>query len=37
VHTCTRGERLASRVGPVGFLARDIPGEVPRILTELEA
>lgn len=31
------GERLASRVGRVGYLARDIPGEVPRILTELEA
>jgi len=31
------GERLASRVGRVGYLARDIAGEVPGILTELEA
>lgn len=30
------GERLASRVGRVGYLARDIPGEVPGILSELE-
>jgi ADP-dependent NAD(P)H-hydrate dehydratase len=31
------GERLASRVGRVGYLARDIPSEVPGILTELES
>jgi len=30
------GERLASRAGRVGYLARDIAGEVPGILTELE-
>lgn len=29
------GDRLADRVGTVGFLAREIPGEVPQILTEL--
>jgi NAD(P)H-hydrate repair Nnr-like enzyme with NAD(P)H-hydrate dehydratase domain len=29
------GERLAARVGPVGFLAREIPAELPRALTEL--
>lgn len=29
------GERLAGRVGPVGFLAREIPAEVPAILSSL--
>jgi ADP-dependent NAD(P)H-hydrate dehydratase len=29
------GERLAERVGTVGFLAREIPAEVPAILTSL--
>ncbi|WP_336488797.1 NAD(P)H-hydrate dehydratase [Methylobacterium nigriterrae] len=29
------GRRLAGRVGPVGFLAREIPGEVPAILREV--
>lgn len=28
------GRRLAASVGPVGFLARKIPGEVPRLLRE---
>jgi hydroxyethylthiazole kinase-like uncharacterized protein yjeF len=31
------GERLARRRGPLGFLAREIPGEVPAILAELSA
>lgn len=31
----TAGQRLASRVGPVGFLARELPDEVPGILAEL--
>lgn len=30
------GERLASRVGATGFLAREITAEVPRILSELD-
>jgi NAD(P)H-hydrate repair Nnr-like enzyme with NAD(P)H-hydrate dehydratase domain len=29
------GCRLARSVGPLGFLAREIPGEVPRLLAEL--
>lgn len=29
------GERLASSVGAVGFLARELPREVPAVLTEL--
>ncbi len=29
------GERLAARVGAVGFLARELPGEVPPLLAEL--
>jgi hypothetical protein len=29
------GERLAVSTGPVGFLARQLPGEVPGILGEL--
>jgi hydroxyethylthiazole kinase-like uncharacterized protein yjeF len=29
------GDRLAERVGGVGYLAREIPGEVPGLLTEL--
>lgn len=28
------GKRLAASIGPVGFLAREIPGEVPRLLRE---
>ncbi|MBB2961344.1 NAD(P)H-hydrate dehydratase [Methylobacterium sp. R2-1] len=31
------GRRLSERVGPVGFLAREIPDEVPAILREAEA
>jgi ADP-dependent NAD(P)H-hydrate dehydratase len=31
------GRRLARTVGPLGFLARELPGEVPRILAELGA
>jgi hydroxyethylthiazole kinase-like uncharacterized protein yjeF len=26
------GRRLAERVGPLGFLARELPGEIPRLL-----
>jgi NAD(P)H-hydrate repair Nnr-like enzyme with NAD(P)H-hydrate dehydratase domain len=26
------GEALARRIGPAGFLAREIPGEVPALL-----
>jgi NAD(P)H-hydrate repair Nnr-like enzyme with NAD(P)H-hydrate dehydratase domain len=29
------GERLASSVGRVGFLARELPAEVPRVLAEV--
>lgn len=29
------GERLALSRGPVGFLARELPGEVPQVLAEL--
>jgi ADP-dependent NAD(P)H-hydrate dehydratase len=29
------GDRLASRVGPLGFLARELVGELPAILAEL--
>jgi ADP-dependent NAD(P)H-hydrate dehydratase len=31
------GDRLAGRVGTVGFLARELPAEVPRLLEELSA
>lgn len=30
------GERLAAAVGKVGFLARELPPEVPRVLREIE-
>lgn len=30
------GERLAAAVGKVGFLARELPPEVPRVLAEIE-
>jgi NAD(P)H-hydrate repair Nnr-like enzyme with NAD(P)H-hydrate dehydratase domain len=30
------GDRLASGVGRVGFLARELPREVPRVLAEIE-
>ena len=29
------GERLASSVGALGFLARELPGEVPAVLAEV--
>jgi NAD(P)H-hydrate repair Nnr-like enzyme with NAD(P)H-hydrate dehydratase domain len=29
------GERLASSIGKVGFLARELPPEVPPVLAEL--
>ncbi|MGN6575931.1 MAG: NAD(P)H-hydrate dehydratase [Nocardioides sp.] len=29
------GDRLAERIGPVGFLARELAGEAPRLLAEL--
>ena len=31
------GERLASEFGPRGFMARDLPARVPKIIVELEA
>jgi ADP-dependent NAD(P)H-hydrate dehydratase len=31
----TAGERLAARVGPLGYLARELLEETPRVLTEL--
>ena len=31
----TAGDRLAERVGPVGFLARELPGELPALLADL--
>jgi hydroxyethylthiazole kinase-like uncharacterized protein yjeF len=36
LHTAS-GDRLAPRVGRLGFLARELVDEMPRILTELEA
>jgi NAD(P)H-hydrate repair Nnr-like enzyme with NAD(P)H-hydrate dehydratase domain len=30
------GERLASTVGRTGFLARDLPAQVPTVLAEIE-
>jgi hydroxyethylthiazole kinase-like uncharacterized protein yjeF len=36
LHTAA-GDRLAPRVGRLGFLARELVDEMPRILTELEA
>jgi hydroxyethylthiazole kinase-like uncharacterized protein yjeF len=30
------GERLAKTVGPIGFLAREIAGEIPALLAEVE-
>ena len=29
------GERLAQRVGPLGFLARELPAEIPPLMSEL--
>jgi NAD(P)H-hydrate repair Nnr-like enzyme with NAD(P)H-hydrate dehydratase domain len=29
------GERLAQRIGPLGFLARELPAEFPGLLKEL--
>jgi NAD(P)H-hydrate repair Nnr-like enzyme with NAD(P)H-hydrate dehydratase domain len=31
----TAGERLAARVGPLGYLARELLDEAPAVLTEL--
>ncbi len=31
------GERLAAQVGRLGFLARELPPEVPRVIAELES
>jgi NAD(P)H-hydrate repair Nnr-like enzyme with NAD(P)H-hydrate dehydratase domain len=31
----TTGDRMARRVGPVGYLARELPGELPGLLAEL--
>ncbi|MES2498128.1 MAG: NAD(P)H-hydrate dehydratase [Pseudomonadota bacterium] len=30
------GQAAARRVGPIGFLARDIPMEIPRLMTQIE-
>ncbi|NMH97420.1 hypothetical protein [Pseudonocardia acidicola] len=32
----TAGERLAARIGPLGFLARELLDEVPPVLAELQ-
>ena len=29
------GERLSSRLGPLGLLARELPGEIPAVMHEL--
>jgi ADP-dependent NAD(P)H-hydrate dehydratase len=29
------GDRLARKIGPLGFLARELPGEIPRLINEL--
>jgi NAD(P)H-hydrate repair Nnr-like enzyme with NAD(P)H-hydrate dehydratase domain len=29
------GERLAAAIGPLGYLARELPAQVPRVLAEL--
>jgi NAD(P)H-hydrate repair Nnr-like enzyme with NAD(P)H-hydrate dehydratase domain len=29
------GERLSRRVGPLGFLARELPAEIPPLMSEL--
>lgn len=34
LHACS-GDRLAERIGPVGFLARELAGQAPRLLAEL--
>ncbi len=34
LHACA-GDRLAREIGPLGFLARELPAEVPRLLGEL--
>lgn len=33
----TCGDRLAARVGPLGFLARDLLNELPLVLVELSS
>ncbi len=33
----TAGDRLAARVGPLGYLARELLTELPRVLVELQA
>jgi ADP-dependent NAD(P)H-hydrate dehydratase len=30
------GERLAAAIGTIGFLARELPAEIPRVLAEIE-
>ena len=30
------GERLAATVGRLGFLAREIPSEIPRVIAEVD-
>jgi NAD(P)H-hydrate repair Nnr-like enzyme with NAD(P)H-hydrate dehydratase domain len=31
------GDRLAARIGPLGYLARELADEVPAVLVELQA
>jgi NAD(P)H-hydrate repair Nnr-like enzyme with NAD(P)H-hydrate dehydratase domain len=31
------GDRLSASVGRLGYLAREIPAEVPKVLAEIEA
>lgn len=34
LHACA-GDRLARRIGPLGFLARELPDEIPALMSEL--
>jgi hypothetical protein len=33
----TAGDRLAARIGPLGYLARELVDELPALLVELQA
>jgi len=35
LHGCA-GDRLVKRLGPLGFLARELPAEVPSLMAELD-
>jgi hypothetical protein len=30
------GDRLAAAIGGIGYLARELPAQIPRVLAELE-